>query len=54
VTGSPVPSCWKIPIPVKVSGLADESICFVQEYGGKSVLDDDVSRAIGAWKQRTD
>ena len=22
------PSCWKIPIPGKVSGLADEEICF--------------------------
>lgn len=31
VTISPVPSCWKIPIPVKVSGLADESICFLKK-----------------------
>lgn len=28
VTISRKPSYWKIPIPVKVSGLADEDICF--------------------------
>ena len=38
LTVSPVPSCWKIPIPVKVSGLADESICFLIFLEGKEKI----------------
>lgn len=30
LTFSPVPSFWKIPILVRVSGLADESICLLE------------------------
>lgn len=42
LTTNPVPSFWKIPIPIKVSGLADESICFymrVMEGSGEGKND---------------
>jgi len=52
LTTNPVPSFWKIPIPIKVSGLADESICFYMRVmeGSSERKTTCGSRVIEAWR----